>query len=108
MPNSAATARVDSGRRLHTATISTSATARRPGTWRDRVLAPAPMRPILSMATGPRRGRGRRVDLMASVGADHLDPPGAAGRCDLDALAGLAAEGEGQMEDGRRVGDLML
>src|SRR5947209_6438322 len=45
MPCSRALAAVDSGRRLHTATISTPARARNPGMCRSRVLAPAPIRP---------------------------------------------------------------
>src|SRR5690349_8196168 len=48
MANSAATACVDSGRRLHTLTISTPATARSPGMWRSLVLPPAPIRPTRS------------------------------------------------------------
>src|SRR5437667_5512048 len=46
MPNSRATAAVNPGRRLHTATISTSSIAFRPGICRDRVLAPAPIKPM--------------------------------------------------------------
>src|SRR5262245_54628194 len=66
MPNSAATARVDSGRRLQTARISTSGIARRPGMWRDFVLAPAPMRPIFSMAGASSKGLGQ-VDLTTTA-----------------------------------------
>src|SRR5579864_117731 len=46
MPNSLTTARVDSGRRLHTATISTPAMARKPGMCFFRVFSPAPMMPM--------------------------------------------------------------
>ena len=42
----AAHGRVDSGRRLQTATISTPSMASKPGMWRARVLAPAPIRPM--------------------------------------------------------------
>src|SRR6266481_49583 len=48
MPNSRAAAAVDPGRRLHTATISTFSIAFRPGICRDRVLAPAPIKPMRS------------------------------------------------------------
>src|ERR1051326_7150301 len=44
MPNSFATAFVDSSRRLQTATISTPGMARKPGMCRLRVLSPAPIR----------------------------------------------------------------
>ena len=46
IPNSAATFEVDSGVRLMTPTISTPATARKPGMCRRRVLSPAPTMPI--------------------------------------------------------------
>src|SRR5438445_1764629 len=52
MPNSRAAAAVDPGRRLHTATISTSSIAFRPGICRDRVLAPAPIKPMRSEWVG--------------------------------------------------------
>ena len=43
--NSRATAAVDSGRRLQTATIATPSSASSPGMCRNRVLAPAPIKP---------------------------------------------------------------
>src|SRR5262249_36520307 len=45
IPNSRATVLDDAGRRLQTAEISTSSSARRPGMGLERVLAPAPIKP---------------------------------------------------------------
>src|SRR6516164_8265724 len=77
-------ARVDSGRRLHTATISTSGRARRPGMCRKRVLAPAPMRPtrifLIAMVTSKEYGEAAGRPLLrgetAITGSQPRNPHG--------------------------------